>query len=49
MVLSAVALAAERPVRPTVGDIAVVVVPTLAGVGVLHLLRVRRGATPTSR
>jgi uncharacterized membrane protein YphA (DoxX/SURF4 family) len=49
MVLSAVALAADRPVRPTIGDMVVVVAPTLAGVGALHLLRVRRGATPTSR
>ena len=49
MVLSAVALATDRPVRPTVGDVVVVVAPTLVGVGVLHLLRVRRGATPTSR
>ena len=49
MVLSAVALAADRPVRPTLGDIVVVVVPTLVGIGVLHLLRGRRGATPTSR
>jgi uncharacterized membrane protein YphA (DoxX/SURF4 family) len=49
MVLSATALAAERPVRPTLGDVVVVVGPTLVGVGVLHLLRVRRETTSTSR
>lgn len=49
MVLSATALATERPVRPTAGDVLVVVVPTLIGVGVLHRLRVRRETTPTSR
>jgi uncharacterized membrane protein YphA (DoxX/SURF4 family) len=49
MALSATALAAERPVRPTVGDLLVVLISTIVGVGVLHLLRVRREATPTSR
>ena len=49
MVLAALALAAERPVRPTVGDVVVVVVPTLIGAGVLHLLRMRRGPASISR
>ena len=49
MVLSAVALAADRPVRPTAADLVVVLGPTVVVAGVLHLLRVRREATPTSR
>jgi len=49
MVLSAVALAADRPVRPTAGDLAVVLVPTLAVAGVLHLLRARREGASTTR
>jgi uncharacterized membrane protein YphA (DoxX/SURF4 family) len=49
MVLAAAALAAERPVRPTVGDLAAVLVPTVAFVGVLHLLRARREARSPTR
>jgi uncharacterized membrane protein YphA (DoxX/SURF4 family) len=49
MVLSAVALAATRPVRPSIADLVVVLVPTLAFAGVLHLLRGRREATSTTR
>lgn len=49
MVLSALALAADRPVRPTAADLLVVLAPTVVGAGALHLLRVRREATPTNR
>ena len=49
MALAAVALAAERPVRPTLGDLAVVLVPTVAFVGLLHLLRTRRLGRATTR
>ena len=49
MVLSALALAADRPVRPSAVDLLVVLGPTFAVGGVLHLLRVRREGAPTSR
>jgi uncharacterized membrane protein YphA (DoxX/SURF4 family) len=49
MIVSAVALAAERPVRPTIGDLAVVLGPTVVGVGVLRVLRTRREARSPTR
>ena len=49
MVLAAAALATDRPVRPTVADLAVVLGLTAAGAGILHLLRARREATSASR
>jgi len=49
VVLAGAALATDRPVRPTLLDLLVVLVPTLAFAGVLRLLRDRRGATPASR
>jgi hypothetical protein len=49
MVLAGAALATDRPVRPSVGDLVVVLGPTAAAAGVLHLLRRRREGTPASR
>ncbi|HEY6532224.1 MAG TPA: MauE/DoxX family redox-associated membrane protein [Acidimicrobiales bacterium] len=49
MVLASTALATDRPVRPTLLDLLVVLVPTAVGAGVLHLLRSRREGTPATR
>jgi uncharacterized membrane protein YphA (DoxX/SURF4 family) len=49
MVLAAAALAADRPVRPTVGDLVVVLGITGLGAGVLHLLRRRRERAAATR
>ncbi len=49
MALAAVALAADRPVRPTALDLLVVLGATGAGMGVLHLLRGRRSTDAASR
>jgi hypothetical protein len=49
MVLAGTALATDRPVRPTLLDLLVVLGPTAAVAVVLHLLRGRREGTAASR
>ena len=49
MVLSAAALATDRPVKPSVADLALVLGLTAAGAGILHRLRGRREGTSASR
>jgi uncharacterized membrane protein YphA (DoxX/SURF4 family) len=49
MALAGVALAADRPVAPTLTDIVVVVGATLLGAGALRLARGRRRPTAASR
>ena len=49
IVLAAVAVMADQPVRPTAADLAVVLAPTVVVAGGLHLLRGRRGVDATTR